>query len=270
MTIESPARTTPYRTIVLVVFAAAVVLLLPLGLRLPGLVAWAVAVALVAFSRDGALHLHMGILLGVVLMLSYAPINTDLSPRHFVTLGIPFFLALAVPAAILKWKSPGTMDWRFFPKKLHKRDIIYTLIAIPGSWAIIWLYFFHLSPELPTHWPLPHPRDPDVVQRFIIGINCVGIWDELFFINTVYVLLRPLYPKRIANLGQAVVYTSVLYTMAFTGWGPVIIYLFALTQGIMFERARALVWVLLVHIIVDVFLVLAILHYHYPGGGLLI
>jgi membrane protease YdiL (CAAX protease family) len=103
------------------------------------------------------------------------------------------------------------------------------------------------------------------VTRFITGINCVGIWDELFFINTVYAVLRSLYPARAANLAQAVVYTSVLTDMAFIGAGPPIVFVFALIQGVMYERARTLLYVLVVHLIVDAFLVAAVLHYHFPG-----
>ena len=103
------------------------------------------------------------------------------------------------------------------------------------------------------------------VRRLVAGINCVGIWDELFFVNTVYGLLRGVFPARIANPAQAVVYTSVLYDMAFTGHGVWIVYLFALTQGLMYEKSRVLLWVLIVHLIVDLWLVLAIVQWHYPG-----
>ena len=33
----------------------------------------------------------------------------------------------------------------------------------------------------------------------------------------------------------------------------------------MYERARTLLYVLVVHLIVDAFLVVAVLHYHFPG-----
>jgi len=130
---------------------------------------------------------------------------------------------------------------------------------------VIEVYFFHLTPAVPAHWPLPPEWNEAAVRRLTVGINCVGIWDELFFINTCYGLLRRLFPAWLANLGQAVVYTAVLYHMEFTGAGVVIVYLFALTQGVMYERSRVLFYVLVVHLTVDVFLVLAILQYHYPG-----
>ena len=67
----------------------------------------------------------------------------------------------------------------------------------------------------------------------------------------------------IANAAQAVIYTSILHKMAFTGLGPYLIYVFAITQGIMYEKSRCLLYVLIVHLIVDAFLVEAILKYHY-------
>jgi len=69
----------------------------------------------------------------------------------------------------------------------------------------------------------------------------------------------------VANAAQAVVYTAVLCDMAFTGIGPIVVYGFAWTQGAMFEKADNLLYVLLVHIIVDVFLFAAIVGHHYPG-----
>ena len=235
-----------------------------------GALAWLISAYYAWSTKDRKMRRNFSLLLGCVAVLSFAPINTDLSTEHFIKIGTAFLIVVLGPYLYMKLKAPGEVDWGFWPRGFSKRDTIYTIISIPLAWGIIWLYFFHLTPDLATNWPMPAERDPDMVRRLVIGINCVGIWDELFFINTVFVLLRGIYPLWMANLGQAVVYTSVLYTMAFTGWGPVIVYLFALTQGIMYERSGVLIYVLVVHLIVDVFLVLAILHYYYPGGPLAI
>jgi hypothetical protein len=122
--------------------------------------------------------------------------------------------------------------------------------------AVVNAYFFHLNQELASHWMLPASYNVNAVKRLVAGINCVGIWDELFFVNTVYGLLRGVFPARVANAAQAVVYTSVLYDMAFSGHGIWIVYLFALTQGVMFEKSRVRCG-LIVHLIVDLWLVLA-------------
>jgi len=144
-------------------------------------------------------------------------------------------------------------------------ELFYVALSVPLAWGVIYLYFFVVNPELPTHWVLPPVESAEETARFIVGINCVGIWDELFFINTSYAILRSLFPARRANAVQAVLYAAVLYDMAFTGIGPFVVYAFALTQGIMYERSRVLLYVLAVHVIVDVFLVAAVLGYYYPG-----
>lgn len=248
----------------LLAFAVATVLLIPLEQFPAGLVVWALALVLAWRSGHPLVRRNFSLLLLCVLILGFAPINTNLDTAHFFTLGIPFLAVILIPYLYLKWRSPEEVDLGFWPRGFSLRDIIYTIISIPLAWGIIWVYFFYLSPEMPLQWPMPEQYDRDAVRRLTIGINCVGIWDELFFINTCYVLLRAIYPARIANAGQAVVYTSVLYHMAFIGAGPVIVYLFALTQGAMYEKSRVLLWVLIVHLIVDLFLVLAILEHYYP------
>lgn len=255
----------PLHYVALIGFAVATVLLIPLEWFAAGLIVWAATAVTVWRTGDGKLRRNMGLLLLAVLVLGFAPIHTNLDTSHFFTLGLPFFLVIAGPYLYMRYRAPGELEWRFWPREWSWRDVIYTLSSVPLSWGIIQIYFFHLNPELPTHWPLTPEHDPAAVTRLAIGINCVGIWDELFFVNTVYVLLRGLFPARWANLAQAVVYTSVLYHMAFTGWGIVIVYVFALTQGFMYEKSRVLLYVLIVHLIVDLILVLAILQYHAPN-----
>jgi hypothetical protein len=248
----------------LAAFAVATVLLIPLEWFIPGLVVWVIALVLAWRTGDPIARRNFSLLLGCVLLLGFAPIHTNLDPKHFLTLGIPFLLVSVGPYLYLRVTSPGEVDLGFWPRKFSWRDTIYVIISIPLAWGIIELYFFYLTPDMPTHWPMPIEYEESAIRRLAIGINMVGIWDELFFINTCYVLLRPIFPHRIANAGQAVVYTSVLYHMAFTGWGLLIVPIFAWTQGAMYERSRVLLWVLIVHLIIDLILVFAILQYYYP------
>ncbi len=251
------------RYLALAAFAAATVLLVPAERYLPGAAAWAAALVLALRDPEPAFRRRLGVLLGAIALLAAAPIHTGLDNAHFAALGGFFLAATVVPALVLRRTDPGLLEFRLLPRRLRWQDVVYTALSVPLAWAVIRLYFLHLNPEMPTHWWLPALPDHDHIWRLIVGINCVGIWDELFFINTVYAVLRSLFPARVANAAQAVVYTSVLYDMAFTGAGPAIVYLFALTQGAMYEGSRSLLWVLLVHLIVDFFLVAAILHHYY-------
>ncbi len=252
------------RTVALIAFCLATPVLIPIESYAVGAALWAVSLALVLRDPDARYRLRMGVLLGLVALLAIAPIHTDTGNRHFITLGLFFLAAILAPYLVLRRYDPETLTYGFWPKRFRWRDIIYVVMSIPLSWGIIELYFFHINPTMPTQWPLPPEPDNEAIWRLAIGINCVGIWDELFFINTVYAILRSIYPHRIANLAQAVLYTSVLNDMAFVGIGPVVVYGFALTQGAMYEGSRSLLYVLIVHLIVDLFLVAAILQYHYP------
>jgi hypothetical protein len=256
------------RTAALGAFCLAVAGLVPLKLFLLGGLAWILALLLVLRDPEASFRRRMGVLLGLVLLLAVAPIHTDTGTRHFITLGSCFLLALVGPTLVLGRSDPGTIRWNLLPQRFRLRDVIYVIVSFPLAWGILQIYFFHINPELPAHWKLPPAADHEQTWRLILGINCVGIWDELFFINTVYGILRSVFPRRLANLGQAVVYASVLSTMAFTGIGPVVVFLFALTQGAMYEGSRALIYVLFVHLVIDFFLVSAILHFYYPMGAM--
>jgi membrane protease YdiL (CAAX protease family) len=251
--------------IALIAFCAATVLLVPLGWYIPGFALWGLAAILTARDPDPRVRRNLGTLLGCIALLAFAPIDTRLDTRHMLTLFLCFASVIAGPVVVMRILAPDGLRWRFWPVHFSKRDIFYTALSIPLAWSVINLYFFHLNPDLASHWVLPASFNAHAVQRLVVGVNCVGIWDELFFVNIVYGLLRDVFPARIANAAQAVVYTSVLNDMAFTGHGVWIVYLFALTQGVMYERSRVLLYVLVVHIIVDLWLVLAILQWHYPG-----
>lgn len=199
-----------------------------------------------------------------LLVLSFTPIATDTSDTGFLLLGACFTLVLVLPTLILWGERPRPITFAFWPKRLDRLEVFYTLLAVPLAWGAFWLYFSVLSPEVPFNWTLPPQPDNEALLRLFIGINLVGIWDELFFINIGYAVLRQLFPARTANLAQAVIYTTVLWTMAFRGIGPLFVYMFALTQGAMYERSRVLLWVLVVHLIVDYFLFQAIVQAYYP------
>jgi len=93
--------------------------------------------------------------------------------------------------------------------------------------------------------------------------NGLGIWDELFFINVVFVLLRYHLPFGPANLAQAVLFTSFLFELGFTGWGPLLIFPFALTQAFVYEKTKSLGLVLVLHLILDFILFCSLLYWHW-------
>jgi membrane protease YdiL (CAAX protease family) len=196
-------------------------------------------------------------------ILAIAPIGTNLAIPKMLILGLFFASVIIIPPLILRRND--IITFKLWPDKLDWIDAFYTLLSIPLAWGGFRLYFKLFSPEVPFNWLQPSEPNANELFKLFMGINAVGIWDELFFINICFAIIRSLFPFKIANPAQAVIYTSVLYDMAFTGWGPVFVGVLALTQGLMFERSKALIWVLLVHLMVDYFLFQAIVEKYYPN-----
>lgn len=238
---------------------------------IPGAVAFVGCIVCLWQEKENAIRRRMGVLLGCIAVLAAADINTSTSNANFLSVGIPFAIVVFIPPLILARTDPGVIRYRFWPTKFRGLDLFYTIISIPLAWALIKFYWWAniqwLGDPMHLHWDLPPEPDQNEIRRLFIGINMVGIWDELFFVNTVFSVLRSLFKFRVSNIVQAVVYTSVLFDMAFTGMGILIVYIFAWTQGSMFEQSENLLYVLIVHLIVDFILVAAIVSAYYPDYG---
>lgn len=261
---QLPTTTTSLRLVFLGFLSLATILLIPLKFYLPGVACLLAAVACMLRDGDRTFTRRMSVLLCAIVILTLAPINTDTDDQHFMILGTLFAVLVLGPAVFFLKTDPSLVRFRFLPPRFRWLDVFYVAISVPMAYYAI-KYYFHFNPDMPTQWSLPAQRDSGQSWRLIIGINAVGLWDELFFVNTVFVILRSVFPLRWANLAQAVVYTAVLNDMAFLGLGPLLIYYFALTQGSMMEKSGCLLYVLLVHVLVDVFLLEAIFAYYYPA-----
>ena len=252
------------RLLALGCFTLGVPLVITLECWLTGLPLWALAAYLTWSTRDHSFQRRFGLLFASGLLLAFAPINTGTSNENFVVLGLPFLAVIVLPWLILRRTDPGVIVYRLLPSHFSWLEFAYVLLSLPLAWGGFWLYF-RLSPEVPFNWPLPVVPNDASLLRLFIGINLVGIWDEVFFINTSFAILRSLFPFAWANLAQTVMYSSVLVDMAFRGWGLVFTAALAITQGFMFERSKAIAYVVAVHLIVDYFLFQAIVSAYYPG-----
>ena len=98
-----------------------------------------------------------------------------------------------------------------------------------------------------------------------MGVGAIGIWDELFFICTVFVALRRHLADVTANLLQAVVFVSFLWELGYRAWGPVLTIPFALLQAVIFMKTRSLGYVVTVHLLFDAVVFAVLVHAHNPG-----
>lgn len=129
------------------------------------------------------------------------------------------------------------------------------------GWLILPFYF--ITSGVYQNWPVVDT--PDLIARLFVGVGAVGIWDELFFICTVFALLRRHMPNVTANVLQAVVFVSFLWELGYREWGPVLTIPFALLQGWIFLRTHSLAYVVTVHLLFDAVVFAVLVHAHNPG-----
>lgn len=205
---------------------------------------------------------HFILIYSCLAILSLTPIRTttDLPQALYMATGLAavVFIPLFVTRKIYKDRSiqfPSLHD-RHWPA----RRWLYLLFIFVASWLLI--PFMLRDTGAYINWQFP----PDFWSEFeaYIGLNMVGIWDELFFVCTVLALLRQHFSFWVANIAQAVLFTSFLYNLAFIGWCVIVIYLFALLQGHIFRTTKSLLFILAIHLTVDLVLHLALVYLHYP------
>ncbi len=69
-----------------------------------------------------------------------------------------------------------------------ERAYMFSVVGL--AWLIMPYYFINSGTYL--NWPAPH--EASELARLFVGVNAVGLWDELFFICTVFTLLRRHFP----------------------------------------------------------------------------
>lgn len=215
--------------------------------------AWAVDRAL---ARDLAL-----IALGQVLISSIS-LKADLSNLGMARFALALSLAVAVPvvlARVVFKDREVTFRWRGgWP--WSRAQWLYIVVVLAAAYLILPYYF--ISSGVYRNWP--EITGNAEIARLFIGVNAVGIWDELFFVATVFVLLRRHFPIWAANLLQATVFVSFLWELGYRAWGPLLTIPFALIQGWLYSRAKTLPYVITVHLLFDAAVFMVLVHAHHP------
>jgi membrane protease YdiL (CAAX protease family) len=195
-----------------------------------------------------------------MVIISAVPLDSDISIGHMAQMGSALALAVLVPYAVSRWvyrdhavRFPVNTGQRW-----SRTERLYLVFIVALGYAI--LPFYMISTGVYQNWP--NVSEPDAMIRLFIGVNAVGIWDELFFVCTTFTLLRRHYPDWLANVLQAFVFSSFLWELGYHAWGPLLTYPFALLQGYTFKRTKSLTYVVSVHLLFDLVLFLVLVHAH--------
>ena len=246
--------------ICLLALVVAGLLLLVGHFHVAGWIVWAAGLGCLALTTR-AFAKHLILIFGALGILGLIPINTSITAGHIALMGSALLVAVVGPYLISRFvykedaiQYPLTNGWW---KWWH-----YGYIALTVFLAYLILPFWMQNTGGYLNWTVP--LSPQGLFVLFLGTNGLGIWDELFFIVTCLALLRKHLPFVWANLVQATIFTSFLYDLGFRGWAPALIFPFALLQGLVFKRTHSLLYIIAIHLSLDLVLYLALINAHYP------
>lgn len=209
------------------------------------------------FRRD------MILIVASIGLLGITPINTNITFLHIFQMSTTLFLAVAIPYLVTrKLYKEKTIRYPFHHgRKWYKKEIFYILVT--ATIAFLLLPFYLRNTGSYHNWTVQ--LGAFKLTILYLGTNGLGTWDEFFFISTVLAVFRKYFPFPLANAAQAVIFTSFLYALGFRGWAPFVLYPFALSQGFIFKQTDSLLYVLTIHLTLDLVLYLALIHAYYPN-----
>lgn len=207
------------------------------------------------FMRD------LSLLFLAVLILNFI-MYPDIYWHHIVPMSVALFSVIFIPYLVSRFVFKDRhvvfsikhgLGWSRF-------EAFYFLFVIVVSYLIIPFYLKNTQSYL--NWTF----DPnwEGIARFYIGINIVGIWDELFFVSFILGILKRYLSFKLANVAQAIAFSSILYEFGFKGWGFAMIFIFALTQGYVLKKTESVLYIIIVHLALDIVLFLALINAHHP------
>lgn len=197
--------------------------------------------------------------LGIVSTIS---VEADISWPNFFLLGAVLTAAVIVPHVVhrrllrddaIRYPRRHKEPW----SRLEWGWLVFVLVA---AWFILPRYFIHSGTYL--NWPAV--ETPSEIGRLFLGVNAVGIWDELFFICMIFTLLHHHFPFWTANVLTSIIFVSFLWELGYRAWGPLLTIPFALVQAVVFTKSRSLPYTITVHLLFDFIVFCSIVHAHHP------
>jgi membrane protease YdiL (CAAX protease family) len=225
------------------------------------LIGWAAVIPLACYRTRFARH--MLLLISMLALLGLVPIDTTITYGHMFLMGGLLALTIVIPYFVARdWlKEKLLISFPFRTgRKWYWKEIAYILFAGAASYLLIPYYLGTTGSYV--NWSVT--LEPSFIVRLFMGTNGLGIWDELFFVGICLALLRKHVPFWWANLAQATMWTAFLYELGFRGWGPIPIFIFALSQGVVFKNTKSLLYIITIHLTIDFVLFLTLIHLHHP------
>lgn len=260
-TTAGPAARTALRLLAAGLVCAAAV---PLYVFLHRPIGYAMLAAglLVAAAVDRYLLRHLAVVTASLVVISTVSLKADLSDAGILRFAVVLSAALLIPALTLRFvfrEDVIRFPWRT-GRRWSRFEYTYLVVVLVIGYLLLPVYFIGSGSY--RNWP--PVTEPNEIARLFVGVNAVGLWDELFFICILFALLRRHFPMWQANVLQSIVFVSFLWELGYQSWAPLFTVPFALLQGFIFQRTRSLTYVVTVHLSFDALIFMILVHAHTP------
>lgn len=233
-----------------------------IALQQPAIGLGVLAVGLgLAFWVDRQLARTLAIVASGLVILSLTSLEADLSDLGMLRFTLVLGGAVLVPTLLARRLiSPDAVTFPVRGRRWTGLQWWYLGAVIVIAYLLLPFYF--VGSGAYANWPAVATADE--IGRLFVGVNAVGIWDELFFVCIVFALYRRHVQLWTANVLQAIVFVSFLWELGYRSWGPLLTIPFALVQGWIFATTASLGYVVTVHLLFDAIVFLVLVHAHNP------
>ncbi|MBI5122710.1 CPBP family intramembrane metalloprotease [Candidatus Roizmanbacteria bacterium] len=245
------------------ILAFSAITLVALQIKPLGWLSLGIGALITLLAKDKQFRQNIILIYLSLALLGIATISTSIEPSHMWKMGPPLILAVILPYFISKYiYKNNVIHFAFaYEKKWQLKEIGYILLT--GLLVYLFLPIMLRLTNSYQNWTIE--ANPNYLIASFIGINVVGIYDELFFMGTVLRILKNHLPYWAANLTQSIIFTSFLYELGFRGWFFVCVFIFAFLQGRVFYKTNSLLYLISIHLTADFILYLALIHAYYPN-----
>lgn len=191
---------------------------------------------------------YIGLVAIATLILTLTPIGTETDLVHLLLMTLGLAVTLLVPYAIshIHYKH-SFIHFRLSLKKWPAQAWVMVLFAIVLTPIVLYAYF--TTTDASEAWIMESVSDKIIV---FTAIMLIGLWEEFFFVATVFGIYQKFMPVVWANIFQAVMFSGFLYQFGFTGWIVPLTIVYALYQAAVFHLHKNLLINVVIHVIVDI------------------
>lgn len=260
-TVESHPTADPKTIISIILLCLTGIVLIAFQLKLYGWIIFGLGLVSLLFLKKNTAK-DLLLIYPSLGILGLMNISTDLDTFNFFQMGAGVILALAIPFIITRYiykEKTITYPWH------HKGSwtkLEFSYVALTLIIAYFLLPFCMRSSGAYMNWSMD--KNMGDFLKLFIGTQGVGFWDELFFVVTVFGIFKKYLKFHWANLAQAVIFSSFLYELGFTGWSIIVIFIFALLQGLIYRKTTSIIYIITIHLSLDLILLFVLVNLLQP------